>query len=74
MKVQTKDELDCKKTKLGGLHKLGILKGTSVSTKSRSISMVSASDTAEERDCSGAPVNIAKAVDVFFIRRGQVLQ
>jgi len=74
MKVQTKDELDCKKKELGGFHKLGFLKGNSVSTKSRSISMVSASDAKEDRDYSGTPVNIARAVDIFFIRRGQVLQ
>ena len=74
MKVQTKDELNCKQKELGGLHKLGILKGNIVSTESRSIFMVSASDAREERDYSGAPVNIARAVDIFFIRRGQVLQ
>jgi len=74
MKVQTKDELNCKQKELGGLHKLGILKGNSVSTKSRSISIASASNTMGEQGYSGAAVQIARAVDIFFIRRGQVLQ
>jgi hypothetical protein len=74
MKAQTKHELDCKKKEPGKLHKLGILKGTSASRKPRSISMVSASNITEERDCSGAAVNIARAVEVFLLRRGQVLQ
>lgn len=74
MKAQTKSELDCKKKELGKLHKLGMLKGTSTSREPRSISIVAASDTTEERDYSGAPVNMARAVDIFSLRREQMLQ
>jgi hypothetical protein len=74
IKAQTNNELDCKKKELGKLHKLGILKGTSASREPRSISTVSANDTIEERDYSGEAVNTARAMDVFFLRRGQVLQ
>ena len=73
MKAQTKSELNWKKKELGRFHKLGVLKDT-ISRKPKSISIVSASDAIEERDYSGAAVNIARAVDVFFLRRGQVLQ
>jgi hypothetical protein len=73
MKAQTKSELDWKKKELGRLHKLGILKDT-ISRKPKSISIVSVSDAMEERDYSGAAVNTARAVDVFFFKRGQVLQ
>jgi hypothetical protein len=74
MKVQTKGELDWKKKELGKLHKLGILKSTGASGEPRSISLVSANGTIEEQGYSGAAVNVARAVDVFFLRRGQVLQ
>lgn len=74
MKAQTKNELDCKKKEPRKLHKLGMLKGTSTSREPRSISAASASDTTEERYYSGEAVNMARAVDVFFLRRGQVLQ
>lgn len=74
MKVQTKGELDWKKKELGKLHKLGILKSTGASGKPRSISLVSARDTMEERGYSDAAVHIARVVDVCFLRRTQVLQ
>jgi hypothetical protein len=74
MKVQTKGELNWKKKELGKLHKLGILKSTGASREPRSISIVSASDTMEERGYSGTAVNIARAVEVSLLRRTQVLQ
>jgi hypothetical protein len=73
MKAQTKSELDWKK-RPGKLHKLGILKSTGASRNPRSISIVSAIDTMGEQGYSGAAVQVARAVDVFFLRRGQVLQ
>jgi len=74
MKVQTKSELECEKKELGRLHKLASLKGTSESRNPRSISIVSASSTTKDRDHSDAAINMARAADVFFLRRGQVLQ
>jgi hypothetical protein len=73
MKVQTKGELDWKKKELGKLHKLGILKSTDASRKPRSISTVSSSVTMDERSYLDTTVYIARAVEVFFIRRAQVL-
>jgi hypothetical protein len=74
MKVQTKVELDWKKKETGKLPKLGILESTGASRKPGSISIVSASDTMEERGYSDMAVHIARAVDVCFLRRTQVLQ
>jgi len=74
MKVQAKSELDCEKKEPGKLHKLGIFESTSTSRNLRPISTVFASDTIEKRDHYGASVNIARAVDISFVRRGQVLQ
>jgi hypothetical protein len=74
MKAQTKSELDCKKKELGKLHKLGILKSTGASRNPRSISTVCASDTMGEQGYSGMAIQVARAVDAFFVRRGQVLQ
>jgi hypothetical protein len=73
MKVQTKGELDWKKKELGKLHKLDILKSTDASRKPRSISTVSSSATMDERSYLDTTVYIARAVEVFFIRRAQVL-
>jgi hypothetical protein len=74
MKVQTKGELNWKKKELGKLHKLGILKNTGASGRPRSISVVSACDTMEDGGYSGTAAHIARAVDVCFLRRTQVLQ
>ncbi|MGB8780645.1 MAG: hypothetical protein WCD81_08355 [Candidatus Bathyarchaeia archaeon] len=74
MKAQTKGELDWNKKELGKLHKLGILKRTGASRKPRSISIVSASDTMEERGYSGTAVQFASAVEVSLLRRTQALQ
>lgn len=74
MKVQTNGELNSKKKELGKLHKLGILKSTGALRKPRSISIVSTSDTMEERGYSGTAIQIARAVEVSFLRRAQVLQ
>jgi hypothetical protein len=74
MKVQTKNELDCEKKEPGKLHKLGILENIVASRKPRSISTVSPCDTMGEQGYSGAAVQVARAVDVFFLRRGQVFQ
>jgi L-asparaginase/Glu-tRNA(Gln) amidotransferase subunit D len=74
MKAQTKGELDWKKKEPGKLHKLGILKSTGASRKPRSISILYTGGTIEERGYSGTAVDIARAVDVFFLRRAQVLQ
>jgi hypothetical protein len=74
MKAQTKDELNWKKEELGNLHKFGILKGTGAPRKPKSIFTVSASETIEGRDYPGTADYTAKAVEVFFLRRAQVLQ
>jgi len=74
MKVQTKSELDWKKKELEKLHKFGVLKSSGASRKPNSISTISASDAMEERGYPGMAICIAKAMEVFFIRRAQVLQ
>ncbi|MGA3191234.1 MAG: hypothetical protein ABSD73_01820 [Candidatus Bathyarchaeia archaeon] len=74
MKVQTKGESDWKKKELEKLHKLDILKSTSAPRKPKPISTVSASATMEERGYPGTTVYIASAMEVFFLRRAQVLQ
>jgi hypothetical protein len=74
MEVQAKSELDCEKKEPRKLHKLRIFEGTSASRNLRPISTVSASDTIEKKDYYVASVNIARAVDTSFLRRGQVLQ
>jgi hypothetical protein len=74
MKAQTKGESDWKKKELGKLHKLGILNSAGASGKLGSSSTVSASDAIEERGYPGTAIYMAKAVDIFFVRRAQVLQ
>lgn len=74
MKAQIKGESDWEKKELVELHKLGILNSASASEKLRSNSTVSASYAIEELTHRGTAIDIAKEVEVFFLRRAQVLQ